>query len=166
MTRDSSARSSSGPNVILSAWRSRNLGARDVLARVRATPCDECSQPIRWWNRRVWVVNGQRCAHLRCWRGQLLLKAHVQFMAGEIGRSAHVAQPSADISAYIELRALRASAQALRERVERLAAQLQQAEELTAKTSVDGVRNNGKLPGPSKGCGGLRPGSATLWGKA
>lgn len=148
-------------NFVLNAWRFLE-GARDVLWRVRTTSCDECSQPIHWWNRRVWVVNGERCAHLQCWNGQLFLKAYVQRMAEEIRHSAkRRAQPSDNDCANPELRELRLSARALRERVERVEAQLQQAEELAAKMR-GGVKNNGKLPNRSRGLGTLGPGSGAL----
>ena len=149
-------------NFVLNAWRFLELGARDVVCRIRTTPCDECSQPIHWWNRRVWVVNGERCAHLQCWNGQLFLKAYVQRMAEEIRHSAQRrAQSSDNDCAYPELRELRSSARAIRERVERVEAQLQQAEELAAKMR-GGVRNNGKLPNRSGGLGTLGPGSGAL----
>jgi cytoskeletal protein CcmA (bactofilin family) len=68
----------------------RRWGTRDVLARVRTIPCAECLQPIRWWNRRIWLVDGERCAHLQCWKSRLFFKALVadqirssQLMAGE-----------------------------------------------------------------------------------
>ena len=159
MTQDRIAGAGRRANFILTAWRSLDLGAGDVLGRIRTTSCDECSRPIHWWNRRVWVVNGERCAHLQCWNGQLFLKAYVQLMAEEIRHSAQRrAQPSDNDSADPELRELRASARALRERVERIEAQLQQAEELAAKMR-GGVRKNGKLPNLSRGFGALRPGS-------
>jgi len=61
------------------------LRTRNVFARFSTIPCDDCLKPIRWWNRRIWLVDGERCAHLQCWNGQLLLKALV---ADQIRRSA------------------------------------------------------------------------------
>jgi hypothetical protein len=122
-----------------------------MLARIRTIPCDECSQPIRWWNRRIWVVKGERCAHLQCWKGQQFLKEYVQLVAEEIRHSAPLhGQPSDNNSIDSELRELRAYARALRARVERLEAQLQQAEELAAKMRIGKIRNNGKLSTPSR----------------
>jgi len=138
---------------ILAACRSIKLGTRDVLARVRTIPCDECLQPIRWWNRRIWLVDGERCAHLQCWKGQLFLKALVadeirrsQLMADEIPRSPRRrSQPSDNGSVDNELQELHASARAPLGRVERLEAQLQQAQESAAKTCVDNNQRNGNL---------------------
>ena len=73
----------------------RRLGTGDVLARVRTIPCDECLQPIRWWNRRIWLIHGERCAHLQCWKGHLFLKALV---AGEIRRSQLMADENSALS--------------------------------------------------------------------
>ena len=149
MTQDSILGADKGANAVLAAWRSLEEGARDVLARLRTTSCDECSQPIRWWNRRVWVVSHERCAHLKCWNGQLFLKAYVQRMAEEIRHSAQSrGQPSDNDPAATELGELLTFARALRERVERLEAQLQQAEELSAKMRINGAPNNGKLSTP------------------
>lgn len=121
-------------------------GGRTVLARLRTTPCDECARPIRWWNRRVWAVNRERCTHLQCWNGQLFLKAYVQLMSEEIRHSARVLGQSSDNdSADAALHELRASARTLRQRVERLEAQLQQAEEVAAKMRAHTARKNGRL---------------------
>jgi hypothetical protein len=56
---------------------------RGILARVRAVRCNECSRPIRWWNHRVNLADGERYAHLACWNGHLFLNALV---ADEIKR--------------------------------------------------------------------------------
>src|SRR5689334_18845172 len=64
-------------NVIFSAWRRIRLGARDAFARVKTVPCDECSRTIRWWNRRVWLVDSECWIHLQCWQGQFFFKALV-----------------------------------------------------------------------------------------
>jgi hypothetical protein len=146
VTQDSNARSHGAVNVIAVGRLSLNLGARHVLARVRTTPCDECSQPIRWWHRRVWLVNGDRCMHLQCWKGQVFLNEYIQLMAEELRHSAPRRSTSSDNGfADDELQELRASARTLRERVERLEAQLQQAEEIAAQIQADSSPSNGKL---------------------
>jgi hypothetical protein len=99
------------------------LEQRDVLARFKTTSCDECAQPIRWWNRRVWALNREGCTHLQCWNGQLFLKSYVQLMSEEIRHSAQAHDQLSDndsTDADAALHELRASARALRERVERL----------------------------------------------
>jgi len=125
---------SMGANSVLSVWQSFELGARSLLAKFKTTFCDECSGPIRCWHRRVWVVKGERRAHLQCWSGQLFIRGYVQLMAEEIRarRSDHSTDKD---PAEPELRELRASAQALRERAERLEAQLQHAEETRRQNS-------------------------------
>jgi len=151
VTEDSIASAGSGANAILAAWRSLDLSGRAVLARLRTTSCDECARPIRWWNRRVWAVKRERCAHLQCWNGQQFLRAYVQLMSEEIRHSAHAhSQPGNNDSADTELGELRAFARALRERVERLEAQLQQAEEVAAVMRVNTARKNSKLSPSSR----------------
>ena len=56
---------------------SQRLETREVLARFRTIQCCECPQPIRWWGRRIWRADGERCAHLKCWQGLLFFKAFV-----------------------------------------------------------------------------------------
>jgi predicted nucleic acid-binding Zn-ribbon protein len=72
-------------------------------------------------------------------------------MSEEIRHSAQARRQLSDNydSADAALRELRAYARALRERVERLEAQLQQAEEVAAKMRVNTARKNGKLSTPS-----------------
>ena len=73
-------------------------------------------------------------------------------MSEEIRHSAQArGQPSDnnDSADAAALRELRAYACALRERVERLEAQLQQAEEVATKMHVNTARKNGKLSTPS-----------------
>jgi len=149
-TQDSIAGAGRGAIDILAAWRSLDLGVRGALARFKTNSCDECSRPIRWWNRRVWVVNRERCAHPQCWNAQLFLKAYVRLVSDEIRHSSQRrGQPNDNHLVDTELRELRASARALRERVERMETQLQQAEELAAKMRTDAVRTNGKPSTPS-----------------
>jgi hypothetical protein len=128
-----------------------NLNARSVRARLRTISCDECTQPIRWWHRRVWIAPHERGAHLQCWNGQQFLKTYVKLMSEELPRSPGPPTHTGDRdSSDSELRELRASARALLQRVERLEAQLQQAEELAAKTRINAVRKSGKLSAPSR----------------
>ena len=138
-----------GANAITAVWRSLELGARDMFARFKATSCDECSHPIRWWNRRVWMASREQCAHLQCWNGRLFLKAYIQLMSEEIRHSAQRRRRApAKSSADAELHELRLFASALRERVERVEAQLQQAKELAVKTPINAVRNKSKVSTP------------------
>jgi hypothetical protein len=145
-------RPSNGVNVILGARRSTSSVMRHVLARVRSVCCDECSRPIHWWNRRVWLVDGERCAHLRCFEGYLFLKALVEdeirsaqlVVADQIqAPSRSYSEPSDNGSANDELRNSDASVTAMREPVERLEGQQQQTEEPTAKTRPDKNQRNG-----------------------
>jgi ribosomal protein S19 len=141
-----------GAIVILAAWRLFDLNAHGVLARLRTISCDECTQPIRWWHRRVWIAPHERCVHLQCWNGQQFLKTYVQLMSEELRHSPGSPAHTDDLdSSDTELRELRASARTLRQRVERLEAQLQQAEELAAKTRINAVRKHGKLSAPAHG---------------
>jgi len=150
VTEDSIAGAGKGANAIRAAWRSLNLGGHAVLARLRTTSCDECARPIRWWNRRVWAINREHCSHLQCWNGQLFLKTYVQVMSEEIRHSAPTrSRPIDNDSDDAQLHELRASARALRERVERLEAQLQQAEEVATKMRVNMARKNSKQSIPS-----------------
>jgi hypothetical protein len=122
----------------------RRLGTRDALARVWTMPCDECLQPIRWWNRRIWLVDGERCAHLNCWKGYLFFKTLVadqirglQLMAGEIPRSPRYrSQPSDNGSAENEPQKLHASARAPDERVGWLEAQLRRPKNSQPKRAL------------------------------
>src|SRR5215470_11686737 len=112
------ADSSRGANTNLTAGRSFSQRAHDLLVWFNTIYCDECSQPIRWWNRRVWLVEEGGCAHLQCWHGQLFSKAYVQLVAEEIQLFApEAAQPKANGLARRELRQLRESARALLERM-------------------------------------------------
>jgi hypothetical protein len=120
--------------------------------RYRTISCDECAQPIRWWHRRIWIAPDERCAHLQCWNGQQFLKTYVQLMSEELRHSPEPPVHTGDRdSSDTELHELRASARALRQRVERLEAQLQQAEELAAKTRNNAVQKHGKRSAPSRG---------------
>jgi hypothetical protein len=129
------------------------------MARFMTVPCAECCQPIHWWNRRVWLVDGDRCAHRHCWKGQLFLKAYVDLMAEEIRQTAAPRLEShKDESTESQLQELRAFARALRHRVERLEAQLQQAEELAAKMRTADVADNGRSNAEVSGSHGLDEG--------
>jgi uncharacterized protein YlxW (UPF0749 family) len=83
--------------------------------------------------------------HLQCWNGRLFLKTYVQLMADEISVSPHHhPEPNDDPCPDTELQELRASARALRERAERLEAQLRQAETFAKKMRRSRVSQNGK----------------------
>jgi hypothetical protein len=141
--QDSIMRHRSNANVTVGALRSINLGALDVLPRVSSTLCTECHRPIRWWNRRIWLVDGESCAHAHCWEGKLFLKA---FVADEVRRSRLMADEirhrrvmaddippprqrqfnRTDSSVHNELKGAGESARLPSEVVERVTAQLQQ----------------------------------------
>jgi hypothetical protein len=119
-----------------------SLGIRDVLAHVRTVPCEECLRTIRWWNRRVWLVDSERCVHLQCWKGQLLFIAFVadhirsvQIMADENSALSRNRSPEN------ELHKLRTCA-AQQEQVERPVILLQPADELATKPGVDETQRN------------------------
>jgi hypothetical protein len=78
---------SSGRNAILAAWRPIS-SVKDALARFRTITCYECCHRIRWWKHRVCLIEGERYAHVECFKGELFLKA---FVAKEIRRSRLVA---------------------------------------------------------------------------
>jgi len=147
-------RPSSGANVILDAWRFINLGTRDLFARVITVRCDECLRPIRWWNRRVWLGDHERCAHLQCFNGQLFLRALV---ADEIRRSQLIAadfspptatrpQPIANGSAANELRNPAVAVITLEEPVEQLDALQQRIEEISSKAPNDANQRRDNPP--------------------
>jgi len=138
-------------NVILCAWRSIRLGVRDVHARVSRVRCDECLRVIRWWNRRVRLVDRERFVHLQCWRDQLFLRA---FVAERI-RSSQIApggirpprqdrsQPNDHGSADDELLNIDEFAAVLRDSVEQLQAQHHPAEELVVTTRLGNNQRHG-----------------------
>jgi len=64
---------SMGANSVPIVWRSLTLNAPNLLGRFKTKFCDQCSQPVRAWNRRVWMAKGERCAHLQCWNGLLFV---------------------------------------------------------------------------------------------
>jgi hypothetical protein len=138
----------------LGACRFINLRTRDALARIRTVRCDECLRVLRWWNRRVWLVDGERCAHLECFKSRLFLKALVadeirrwQLMAEEIPPSRQLrSQPGDNGSPDNGLRNLDTSATGMREPVERLEVPRQQAEELAARPGFDKNQRNGNSP--------------------
>jgi hypothetical protein len=120
-----------------------SLGIRDVLARVRTVPCDECWRAIHWWNRRIWLVDSERCVHLQCREGQLFFKA---FVADHIRSVQVIADENSALSKNSspenELQKLHTCA-AQREQVERPVILLQPTDELAAKTGVDETQRNG-----------------------
>ena len=129
---------SMGANSVPIVWRSLTLNAPNLLRRFKTKFCDQCSQPVRAWNRRVWMAKGERCAHLQCWNGLLFVNGYARLMAEDIRRHpSHKNQSSANNRANPELRELRESAQALRARAERLEAALRHAEEMAAGVDTD-----------------------------
>jgi hypothetical protein len=85
-TRNSSVGAKGDARAIFDAWQSSEY-AREAYGTPRRILCPGCSQPIRWWNRRVWVVTGERCFHLRFWESQLLLEGQVHLITDEILQS-------------------------------------------------------------------------------
>ena len=78
------------------------------------------------------------------------MSEEIRHSAEEIRHSTQASdQPSDNDSTDAALHELRASARALRERVERIEAQLQQAEEVAARMRVNRARKNGKLFTPA-----------------
>jgi hypothetical protein len=147
VNQDSIASADPGPSANPGRGQYLVRGAREALARLKTNFCDECSQPIRWWNRRVWLEEGKRCAHRHCWSGQRFLKDYVQLMSAEIRHSTGRQDDSgASAPADSQLSELRAFARTLRERVERLEGQLRQAEELDAIVHSDSASDEPEWP--------------------
>jgi hypothetical protein len=137
--------------IILATRQLFDLNEGLVRARLRTIACDECTQPIRWWNRRVWMTEPERCAHLQCWKGQSFLKAYVQLMSEERRHALETPAHAGDGDcADTKLRELRASARALRQQVERVEAQLRQADELAAKMRISAASRSSKQFTPSR----------------
>jgi cytoskeletal protein CcmA (bactofilin family) len=118
----------------------------DVFARIRTIGCDACLRPIRWWNRRVWLVGPARCVHLQCWKGQLFLKA---FVADHI-RSVQV---SADENSALSRNRLPENElqeshgpEAEHEPAEPLIILLQPADEVVAETRVNENQHSDNSP--------------------
>jgi hypothetical protein len=72
------------PNIVSSAWRSITLSARPMIARLRTVPCVECARPIRVWDARIWLIEGERWAHSQCWKRRLFFEGYMQSTADEI----------------------------------------------------------------------------------
>jgi hypothetical protein len=141
VTQDSNMRLTS---VVIGAWRSINLRARLGLASVRTDRCYDCSRAIRWWNRRVWLVDGERWVHLQCWKGELVFKAvvagHIRFLQVRPDENSEL---SPNRSAENELQEQPAGA-AQRGKVEpAVVILLRPADELLAKAHVDKSQPNG-----------------------
>ena len=121
----------------------QRLDARYLPARVGAIRCDECLQPIRWWNRRVWLADRQCRAHLRCWKGRLFFKALV---ADQIQCSRLIADETSSSSpsgsAESELREMQSSALTPGERPEWLGSTSRRFEQLAAATNIDKDHRN------------------------
>jgi hypothetical protein len=144
---------SNGADVVLAVWQFINLGARNWFGRARPILCCECSHPIRWWNRRIWLVEPERCAHPLCWNGHLFLKALVaderrrsQLIADEIACSPRRPFQHPDNGpAESDLHQVHALVNPLREKVERLKAPLRQGEERGEETPHQKHRHYGDL---------------------
>lgn len=148
----SNMRPSNGVTTTFGARRSTGSVTRLILTRVRSVCCDECSRPIRWWNRRVWLVDRECCAHLQCFEGHLFFKTLVEdaargtqlVVADQIrAPSRSCSESSDDGPADNELRNPDTSIPAIRESVERLEGQRLQTEEPAAKTRLDKNQRNG-----------------------
>lgn len=142
MKQDSNMQPSSGSNVILGAWRSISRRTRHVLARVRTDTCHNCSRAIHWWNRRV-RLDGERCAHLRCWKGELFLNAlvaeHIRSAQAEAHQNSALPQ---NHLAENELREPHCSA-APRVQSEQVIILLQPADELAPATRINESQHKG-----------------------
>jgi hypothetical protein len=66
-------------------------GTRDMHAASRVG-CEECSRPIHWWNRRLWL-DDEHCAHLRCYQSRLFMKALLAEQSGSSQRFDNKPQP-------------------------------------------------------------------------
>jgi len=114
-----------------------------MIARFRAVQWFECSQPIRSWNGRICLVDGEHWVHLQCWQLGLFLQRTLQFLVGEIGDQTtedKFPSPQPVLSGtppIHELRSSNAPTTAPREPVEQLDVQKQQAEKLQAKTRFE-----------------------------
>ena len=132
---------SGGANVILGARRSISLRMRHVLARVRTDSCHDCLRAIHWWNRRV-RLDGEHCAHLQCWKGELFLKAlvaeHIRSVQVEVHQNSALPQ---NHSAENELQEPHFSA-APWEQSEQLIVLLQPTDELAPTTRIDESQHN------------------------
>ena len=120
-----------------------SLSISAALTRVRTVPCGECLRAIRWWNRRVWLVDSERYVHLQCWEGQLFFKA---LMADQIRSMQIMADKNSALSRNQspenELQKLHTCA-AQQEQVERPAILLSPADELATKPGVDDTQRHG-----------------------
>jgi hypothetical protein len=135
--QDSNMHPGDGANVNSSTWHRIRSGVQDALAHLKTVPCDECLRAIHWWNRRIWLVNRERCVHLHCWKGQLLLKAlvadhieYIQVMADENSALSRNHSPENELQE-------RPTCAAQREQVEQPIILLKSADELVAKADDD-----------------------------
>src|SRR5215471_2544580 len=133
---------SSGANVILGAWRTISLRTRHVLTRLRTDCCPNCLRAIHWWNLRV-RLDGEHCAHLQCWKGELFLKAlvaeHIRFAQVEVHQDSALPQHHA---AENELQEPHVSA-ASWEQSEQPIVLLQPTDELALTTRIGECQHNG-----------------------
>jgi hypothetical protein len=135
--------SNSGANVILGAWRSIYSNAGYALARFRGIRCNECLRLMHCWNRRVWSADGDCCAHLQCWEGQLFLKALV---TNQIRYAQIKANENSALSGNhsVEDKAPELDASATLEEQHRIILR-DPVEELPVQTGVDESQRNGNL---------------------
>ena len=79
----------------------RVLGGK-FFRPMRGGDCDGCSNPIQWWERRVWLDRQHR-VHRGCWRGQRFFKL---FIASQSIEELEVSQskdaPSSDYEVGID----------------------------------------------------------------
>ncbi len=146
-------RPSDGVNVISSARRGIKLDAQNTFARVKTVPCYECLRAIRWWNRRVWLVDSERWVHRHCGKSRLFLKAfmaehirYVQVMADEDSALPRNQSPGNEPQ---ELHACAAP----REQVERPAILPQSVDKFAGRTAVDETQRIGNSSLPEFGEG-------------
>jgi hypothetical protein len=52
-----------------------------LLLRAELYVCDECSGPIYFWNRRVWLAKNERCAHVSCSQSRRFFSEYLQATA-------------------------------------------------------------------------------------
>jgi hypothetical protein len=150
MTQDSNTRGSF--TAIPTAWRSMRLRARKVLGRFKTVRCSECLRLIRWWHRRVWLVNGESGAHLECSKGRMLLTALVareirrfQVITGETQQT-FTSPADSNRPEKNELREVEASAESPSQTVEQTDASQPQIAELTHKRTLYKANSNGDSP--------------------
>jgi hypothetical protein len=51
-----------------------------LLLRAETHVCEQCSGPVYFWKRRVWLIENESCAHISCWETQRSFQKHIQTM--------------------------------------------------------------------------------------